>query len=588
MIKSKNITMLSIAVLVVLLGVNAKIGYSKITELETKCDLFDCYTYLQIDNPIKEEFIDNKYSVDLVKKDSSEPLLKADLNIPKYTKGIEKMDIEIINETTFKVTGKIKGATNNYWGLTIFDDDSFKNSTWWNSSWSLCRNITFNSDLVDEDLQNFKVLLTLNSSRIDYAETQNYGQDLRIINASCNQGGHMVEHEIDFWNESGTSWVWFNANISNEYNYTYSYYYGNPSAVDGQQPDALWDAPRYDAVLHDSLLDTSGEGEDFTLNNGAFIDDSCYIHNCSHFDGTNDASVNDDLWDITPNNMTICWWFSPDLTWNYTAGTNEFMIGKDNILNDDRFSTQLRADSGAIRFTIESFASGNSNIEGTTTQFDSGVWYQVCTIWGTSKGGELWVNGEMEDSDPAYLLLMDDGSEEDMVLGDIRITVNPFDGRLDNFIFMDFEASDGWVETLFLSETDMLLVYSGEEEQPVTTTTQPATTSTTQPATTSTTMPETTSSSTSTIPVLQIIDWFCQNDNQLIRNYTYLNTTNTTPYYVSVYNATVCEYNCTETIFGTRCNWSPSFNGFLALVVILGILVLISISKILLGGLGIK
>ena len=40
----------------------------------------------------------------------------------------------------------------------------FKNSSWWNTSWGKCRNITINSSKVDDDLTNFPLYIKLDNS----------------------------------------------------------------------------------------------------------------------------------------------------------------------------------------------------------------------------------------------------------------------------------------------------------------------------------------------------------------------------------------------------------------------------------------
>ena len=54
------------------------------------------------------------------------------------------------------------------------------------------------------NLQDFPVLVKLDSSRVDYSQTQDNGEDLRFYDAD----GTLLSHEIETWNESGDSFVW--------------------------------------------------------------------------------------------------------------------------------------------------------------------------------------------------------------------------------------------------------------------------------------------------------------------------------------------------------------------------------------------
>ncbi|NIQ77437.1 MAG: hypothetical protein GTO14_13105, partial [Anaerolineales bacterium] len=54
--------------------------------------------------------------------------------------------------------------------------------SWWNQSWSRRRKITFNNSQ-PQNLINFPVLIKLDSSRIDYANTKDLGEDIRFVDA---------------------------------------------------------------------------------------------------------------------------------------------------------------------------------------------------------------------------------------------------------------------------------------------------------------------------------------------------------------------------------------------------------------------
>ena len=65
---------------------------------------------------------------------------------------------------------------------------------WWNTSWGLRRKITFNNAGQPSNLVNFPVLVRLDSARVDYARTQNLGQDIRFVDANDTT---LLDHEIE-------------------------------------------------------------------------------------------------------------------------------------------------------------------------------------------------------------------------------------------------------------------------------------------------------------------------------------------------------------------------------------------------------
>jgi len=133
--------------------------------------------------------------------------------------------------------------------------------------WAKRIKLTFTNTARAGDLKDFPVLVMLDSSRIDYAQTQDAGQDLRFVDAD---GETVLPHEIEEWNEYGTSYVWVKVpQIDGGSNSDHIWmYYGNPIASDSQVPENVWDAS-YRGVWH---LGEAGDGSpaeyiDSTSNN---------------------------------------------------------------------------------------------------------------------------------------------------------------------------------------------------------------------------------------------------------------------------------------------------------------------------------
>jgi hypothetical protein len=105
----------------------------------------------------------------------------------------------------------------------------------------------------DETLTDVPVLVTLDDTRIDYGATQDGGQDVRFVT----DNGHVLPHEIERWDETGTSSVWFELPSLPDGAETLVWlYFGAPSIEDGQRPQDMWQA--YAGVYH--LSDQLGPG----------------------------------------------------------------------------------------------------------------------------------------------------------------------------------------------------------------------------------------------------------------------------------------------------------------------------------------
>ncbi|MEO5727276.1 MAG: DUF2341 domain-containing protein [Byssovorax sp.] len=116
---------------------------------------------------------------------------------------------------------------------------------------------------VDTPLSNFSILVLLEKGeRIDYGHTQNKGEDLRFTDDQH----QVLEHEIERWDEGGTSVVWVRI-PSLKPNASplpaIWMYYGNAKANDGQDVNGVW-SDGYQGVWHlgesgDDLSDSSGK-----------------------------------------------------------------------------------------------------------------------------------------------------------------------------------------------------------------------------------------------------------------------------------------------------------------------------------------
>ncbi len=114
--------------------------------------------------------------------------------------------------------------------------------SWWDSEWQYRQKLTFDNSGQSENLVNFPVLMKLTEpTNIDYANTQDNGQDIRFVDSD---DVTQLSYEIEEWNETGDSWIWVKVpQIDGSSNTDYIYmYYGNPSAPDGQNLTEVWDS----------------------------------------------------------------------------------------------------------------------------------------------------------------------------------------------------------------------------------------------------------------------------------------------------------------------------------------------------------
>jgi len=121
-------------------------------------------------------------------------------------------------------------------------------SNWWDLRWSGRRRLVMNAAARTTNLVDFPLLVRLDATRIDYAQTQAGGRDLRFVDAD---GTTVLAHDVESWTPGGTSYVWvkvprIDAGSTTDHVWMY---YGNSAAADGQNRAGLWGST-YRGVWH--------------------------------------------------------------------------------------------------------------------------------------------------------------------------------------------------------------------------------------------------------------------------------------------------------------------------------------------------
>lgn len=109
---------------------------------------------------------------------------------------------------------------------------------WWNPAWKRRVRITLGNS-GGEALSGFPVMVRLDKSRIEYADTAPMGADLRFVD---DDGQTILAHEMDRWTPSGASFVWVRVPTIDATDTDHIWlYYGNSGVKDEQNATALWE-----------------------------------------------------------------------------------------------------------------------------------------------------------------------------------------------------------------------------------------------------------------------------------------------------------------------------------------------------------
>jgi len=331
-----------------------------------------------------------------------------------------------------------------------------------NTTWTSRRKITINNSASSTSLTNYPLLIKLNSARVDYSKTQNSGQDIRFVDPS--DPTVVLPYEIEKWDESGSSYVWVKVpqiDASSPTDYIWMYY-GNASASDGQSASNVWDS-NFRAVYHSAetsgttVFDSTSNANNATKQGGATdpAPTTGQISGAQAYTGV--ASSNSYL--NRADNSTL----------DLTTFTNSAWFNATSLTGGDGWKTILCKDSsGSPNYCLQTNA-GNIDINYGAILLDGGAvttntWYFVTATYDGSTL-RLYLNGTSNASTSSASTPPVNAAA--LTIGKSPASNEFWPGTLDEIRVSSGARSADWIKADYLSQTDAMLTYSGEQDQSI-------------------------------------------------------------------------------------------------------------------------
>jgi hypothetical protein len=167
--------------------------------------------------------------------------------IPAVDSQVKNISTEIIDEDDKILIGN---EESNKKEIFLSKDDSAHipllntkdaGDPWWNTEWPYRKETIINHSLVDSDLVNFPILISLSTDSNLSDNAQSDGDDLVFID---NSTGNKLNHEIEYFDDStGKLLAWVNiTSLSSSVDTILYMYYGNPGCSNQQNPSGVWDS----------------------------------------------------------------------------------------------------------------------------------------------------------------------------------------------------------------------------------------------------------------------------------------------------------------------------------------------------------
>ena len=318
---------------------------------------------------------------------------------------------------------------------------------WYETSWKHRKKITISNALVDSELANFPVLISMTDSDL----MANATSDGSEIIFTAGNGRVQLDHEMEKYNgETGTITAWVRVPVLYDAVDTDLYmYYGHSGIGLSENPSGVWNS-NYKGVYHfnDNVNDSTVNNEDGT-NNGS-VNATGKIYSARDFDSDiidlpNRAWMSGNL-----DKITMQAWINPDSISGYDT-----IIGIGNNGDVPFFGLN---DGQIVLYSSDT----NPNESDPSNALSVGTWYLATVTYDAATDQvKIYRNGinDVTDSMSGTTKMDNDrtiGNDDDG---------EPFDGQIDEVRILDVVLTDDWISTEYTNQNSPETFYSvGDQE----------------------------------------------------------------------------------------------------------------------------
>jgi hypothetical protein len=341
---------------------------------------------------------------------------------------------------------------------------------WWDSSWRYRKKIAFDNGDISENLVNFPMPISFNSSQSDFwGHVKNDGSDVRFVDADDSTE---LNFEFEQWNYTAsemTAWVKIpQVDSGSTIDFVWIYYGNSAASFDSYfNSNNVWDSD-YRAVWH--LNQTDGNYNDATLNGNhlttvfvASRTEAAKIgKSVAGFNGINNflSAPNSPSLNMT-DRLTVEEWVN---TVNPSIEQN--VVSKNGNGRGKGWSHELY---NAYNVHIQNGeASPDMEITNTNAIASANMWYHVVWVWDSSATdkAKAYVNGVEQTT----IGSMANWTDQDvpLYLGlsyGAGVPRYPFNGKIDEMRLSDSARSPQWIKACYSYESDQTKFNYAEEEE---------------------------------------------------------------------------------------------------------------------------
>lgn len=315
------------------------------------------------------------------------------------------------------------------------------------------RLVTVDVSRIDTELRDIPVFIALDNTRIDYAQTQPDGEDLRFFTAELEME---LDYEIESWEPTGSSSVWLKipALVPDQDVLQLWMYYGNPDAPASANPTAVW-SNEFVSVHHlaGDFADSASPGHDGVASGspGAIAG---LFGPAYDFDGNNDYIELPDeaAYDFTEEMSASIWFKVGNFTRDWQA-----LLTK----GDHSWRIHRHGGSDQLAFSTTRDNGDHHNEVGTRDVVDD-RWHHVLVTYDGSRKS-MYIDGQM-DADGSYDRTLNDTPAPVFIGQNSDRRDRYFLGGLDEARVARVSRPAAWAQVEYLSVVDDKFIVIGPEE----------------------------------------------------------------------------------------------------------------------------
>ncbi|MBL8022538.1 MAG: DUF2341 domain-containing protein [Leptospirales bacterium] len=327
-------------------------------------------------------------------------------------------------------------------------------------TWGRQIKLTFNNAAQALNLDNFPVLVTLNSSRVPYCLIQSQGQDLRFFDSDNTTS---LDYEIERFDPAGTSYVWVRVpriDASSTTDFIYMRY-GNGTASDAQNKTGVWSA-NYRAVYH---LTSGFTDSSSSANNGADASTTSLtngvIGSGRSFLTTGNSNITNGVTGYSAATGTIEAWARATIL--PTAGTRKYIFSHRVGSTNTRIYLYSLNATGDFRFGIgDIFDISCGACNSTGIQLSVGQWNYLGLSW-NSGAFAVYANGAATPTNSTGAYTNFGSIDTNTFLGSFKNSGENWDGIIDEVRVSNVVRPAAYFAAQNLSMRDTFITYGAEE-----------------------------------------------------------------------------------------------------------------------------